>query len=86
MTLSTINVSLILWILASVIACALAFRFYGKSGLKFALSLTATLLIKDAISRFWGPKAEYIFVGVIVVVAIFIYVARQKNRDRHKPL
>jgi uncharacterized membrane protein YgaE (UPF0421/DUF939 family) len=73
---------MIFWILAIIATCAVTFKCFGKSGLQSALLLCGLLLTKDVILHFWGPVAEYIYTGLVVALALVIYIIQRKNRDR----
>jgi hypothetical protein len=71
-----------LWILVAATVSAFVLKFYGRSGIKFVLAFAGTLIAKDAIFHFWGLTAESIFVGIVLVCAISIYMARRMKQHR----
>jgi predicted membrane-bound dolichyl-phosphate-mannose-protein mannosyltransferase len=73
--------SSILWILLALILIVLAYKLYGKSGVKSVLLLAGLLLIKDAALHVLGKTAEFIVVGLFVILAIAIYVVRRSRQE-----
>ena len=71
-----------LLILSILAMCTLVLFIGGKRGLFFTLGFAGTLLLKDAVAHFWGKLAEWILTGAFVVIAIVIYLRRQRKRRR----
>jgi hypothetical protein len=70
------------WIFVLIFTSAIVLKFYGRSGLKFVLGLTGTLLASDIIQHFWGRTAASIFVGIFAICGICVYIGR-RTKDEH---
>jgi hypothetical protein len=67
-----------------ILGCAFLFRSAGKPALNFVLLLGGVVVIKEVLSRFAGPVAEYVFTGVALAGVIFFYNVRRRKMAQQR--